>query len=138
MNDPRTAAFTEAAAHLSRFGEGGDLKYPDSPFYMYEDADRAATVVEQLAKESAQAASDRPLASPFFEAGKAYRHDSPHGSEGIFTVEFVGRAPEGFEHHSETGGVAFGWHKRIRHDGREEPLGEYTTPDFAGWEEIDA
>lgn len=78
----------------------------------------------------------KPLDSPFFEVGKTYRHDSPHGSEGVFTVEFVGRAPDGFEHYAETGGVAFGWKKSIDLHGKEEPNGSYETPDFAGWEEI--
>lgn len=136
MTDPRTAALAEASAHLSRYGADGDLKYPDSPFYMYEDADRAATVVEQLAKETTPAAPARPLETPFFEVGKTYRHTSQHGSEGIFLVEFVGRAPEDFEHHSETGGVAFGWRKRL-HKGVMAPVGEYSTTDFAGWTEID-
>jgi hypothetical protein len=52
-----------------------------------------------------------------------------HPGEGRFYVEFVGTAPEGFEHHSETQGVAFGW--RVGVDG--EPSGSYCTPDFAGW-----
>lgn len=61
----------------------------------------------------------------FFQPRTTYVHPG----EGRFYVEFVGTAPDGFEHHSETQGVAFGW--RIAVDG--EPLGSYYTPDFAGW-----
>lgn len=64
----------------------------------------------------------------FFQPRKTYAHDA----EGRFFVEFVGEAPDGFEHHSETQGVAFGW--RVGVD--DEPLGSYSTPDFAGWAEI--
>lgn len=61
----------------------------------------------------------------FFQPDTTYVHPG----EGRFRVEFVGVAPDGFEHHSETQGVAFGW--RIGVDG--EPLGSYSTPDYAGW-----
>lgn len=72
----------------------------------------------------------------FFEAGKTYRHyweDGTPSDEGLFTVAYVGRAPEPFEHHSETLGVAFGWRQGPGVDGEWESLGGYDTPDFAGW-----
>lgn len=65
----------------------------------------------------------------FFQPRTTYIHDG----EGRFTVEFVGTAPDGFEHHSETQGVAFGW--RIGAGG--ESLGSYSTPDFAGWTQVE-
>lgn len=71
----------------------------------------------------------------FFQPDKAYQHDSPHGSEGIFLVQYVGRAPVPFEHHSETLGVAFGWRWGLGPNGWE-GQGSYLTPDFAGWTEI--
>lgn len=68
------------------------------------------------------------MTSEFFKARNTYRHEA----EGVFYVEFAGRAPAAFEHHSETLGVAFGW--RIGPDG--EPLGAYYNPDFEGWDEV--
>jgi hypothetical protein len=77
----------------------------------------------------------------FFEAGKTYTHvteDGEASGEGLFLVEFVGRAPSPFEYHSETGGVAFGWRWCMGPDGTWEGNGAYITPDFAGWEEVPA
>jgi hypothetical protein len=75
----------------------------------------------------------------FFIPGRTYRHHREDGSpspEGLFLVAFVGRAPEPFEHHSETLGVAFGWRQGIDANGTWEALGSYETPDFAGWVEV--
>ncbi|WP_327066825.1 hypothetical protein [Kitasatospora sp. NBC_01302] len=71
----------------------------------------------------------------FFKPETAYRHSSENGSEGIFLVKYVGRAPGPFEHHSETLGVAFGWLWGPGPNGWE-GRGAYLTPDFVGWEEI--
>jgi hypothetical protein len=76
------------------------------------------------------------VTDPFFESGKTYIHSSPNGSEGIFDVRYVGAADSPFEHHSETLGVAFGWLWGPSPNGTWEGRGSYTTPDFAGWEEI--
>lgn len=65
----------------------------------------------------------------FFQPRTTYVHDR---GEGRFHVEFVGVAPAGYGHHSETQGVAFGW--RISADGS--ARGAYVTPDFAGWTEV--
>lgn len=70
----------------------------------------------------------------FFLPGHTYRHWAPQ--EGLFKVEFVGTAPEGFEYHSETLGVAYGWRRAVGPSGVEEPMGSYTTPDFAGWTDV--
>jgi hypothetical protein len=75
----------------------------------------------------------------FFQPGHAYLHHLPDGSpsdEGLFLVAYVGRAPEPFEHHSETEGVAFGWRQRPGPNGVWEGAGSYDTPDFAGWREV--
>lgn len=77
--------------------------------------------------------------SGFFEAGHTYLHHGEDGepsTEGLFTVQFVGRAPAAFESYDETGGVAFGWRQGPGADGTWEALGAYTTPDFAGWREV--
>ncbi|GAA2457115.1 hypothetical protein [Streptomyces macrosporus] len=71
--------------------------------------------------------------SDFFEAGRLYQHPD----EGVFLVAYVGTAPEPFEYHSETLGVAFGWRRGLSPNGVVEGLGSYTTPDFHGWEPID-
>ncbi|WP_354645263.1 hypothetical protein [Kitasatospora camelliae] len=79
------------------------------------------------------------MVDDFFRPGKAYRHHKggrPSG-EGVFVVACVGTAPDGFEYPSEVGGVAFGWRRGTGPSGREEPLGSYVTPDFAGWVELD-
>jgi hypothetical protein len=75
----------------------------------------------------------------FFEPDKTYRHYAEDGSpseEGLFRVTYVGRAPEPFEHYSETLGVAFGWQQAPNVSGDWEALGAYTTADFAGWREV--
>lgn len=75
----------------------------------------------------------------FFEPGKTYLHHGEDGKpsgEGLFTVAYVGRAPEPYEHHSETLGVAFGWRQYIGPNGEWDAAGSYTTPDFAGWCEV--
>ena len=76
--------------------------------------------------------------SEFFKPETTYRHYWPDGTpspEGWFLVKFVGRAPEPFEHHSETLGVAFGWRRGLSPNGVVEGMGSYVTPDFARWRE---
>lgn len=75
----------------------------------------------------------------FFEPGKTYLHHGEDGhpsDEGLFRVEYVGRAPEPFESYDETAGVAFGWRQGVDANGDWTGLGSYTTPDFAGWREV--
>jgi hypothetical protein len=76
----------------------------------------------------------------FFEPNKTYRHYAEDGrpsEEGLFQVVHVGRAPEPFEHYSETLGVAFGWRQGVQMRGAPwEGQGAYTTADFAGWREV--
>lgn len=77
--------------------------------------------------------------SDFFEPGKTYLHHGEDGqpsTEGLFLVEFVGRAPEPFESYDETAGVAFGWRQGVDANGDWTGLGSYVTPDFAGWQEV--
>ncbi|HEX5567419.1 MAG TPA: hypothetical protein VFY14_10935 [Streptomyces sp.] len=71
--------------------------------------------------------------SDFFQPGRLYQHPT----EGLFLVTYVGTAPAPFEHHAETLGVAFGWRRGLSPNGVVEGLGEYTTPDFHGWEPTD-
>jgi hypothetical protein len=76
-------------------------------------------------------------APAFFQTGRAYRHGNARGSEeGLFWVKYVGTAPGPFEYHSELLGVAFGWRWGLGPNGDWEGLGSYSTPDFAGWEEV--
>jgi hypothetical protein len=77
--------------------------------------------------------------SDFFEPGKTYLHhgeDGRQSTEGLFRVEYVGRAPEPFESYDETAGVAFGWRQGVGPNGVWEALGSYSTPDYAGWQEV--
>jgi hypothetical protein len=74
-----------------------------------------------------------PVEAPFFEVDKTYRNPV----EGTFLVKYIDTPPTGYEHHTGTLGVAFGW-RMIHPDGHPdgEPDGAYTTPDFHGWREI--
>lgn len=69
----------------------------------------------------------------FFQPGRTYLYDGPHGRTTKFLVDSTGRAPAGYERPDDTGPVARGWYARTDEHGAWRPLGVFDTTDFAGW-----
>lgn len=128
----RRGVFTETAALLRRLARSPE----EHPGWLasggLEVHNECIEQVARLVESTAALCEGAGEPGDFFVMGNTYEH----AAEGIFLVKYAGRAPQHFEHHSETLGVAFGWRRDARAGAVGVPRGDcgaYTQTDFAGW-----